>query len=205
MWSLAGGGVLRRVLRRVLGREALEGHRRQKYLGCERVLHFVGHEVAAQIKLQNAERSCFQKSLMSLIQKRPDVHKIILSRKLLCSRGQVSIFEDLLLICTVFLILGPFWGGEGKKPNLADKNVMDTWTFLINFSACNSGAGNSCADFMGTWHFWFFLLENAHAHRIPRLVGGGRGLEGGGGSANFIFMGDVKSQKGGCEVTGRRK
>ena len=40
--------------------------------------------------------------------------------------------------------------------------------------------------------FWFFLLENPHAHKIPPFRGGGwvlGFLEGGGGSANFIFMG----------------
>ena len=38
--------------------------------------------------------------------------------------------------------------------------------------------------------FWFFLLENPHAHKIPPFRGGFWAfLEGGGGSANFIFMG----------------
>ena len=48
--------------------------------------------------------------------------------------------------------------------------------------------------------FWLFLLENPHAHKIPRFrgggcVGGGGGgvcwcfLEGGGGSTNFFLMG----------------
>ena len=38
--------------------------------------------------------------------------------------------------------------------------------------------------------FWFFLLENPHAHKIPRFRGGGSWLFGrSGGSANFIFMG----------------
>ena len=41
--------------------------------------------------------------------------------------------------------------------------------------------------------FWFFLLENPHAHKIPPFRGGGGVLgffrRGGGGSANFIFMG----------------
>ena len=38
--------------------------------------------------------------------------------------------------------------------------------------------------------FWFFLLENTHAHKIPPFRGGVRGfLRRGGGSANFIFMG----------------
>ena len=48
-------------------------------------------------------------------------------------------FEDFLLICTVFLRFGPFFfgGGGGLKPNFADKNLMDTQTFLILFSAIN--------------------------------------------------------------------
>ena len=41
-------------------------------------------------------------------------------------------------------------------------------------STRNSGAGNGCANFMGAWHFWFFLLENPHAHKsrveVPILV-----------------------------------
>ena len=38
--------------------------------------------------------------------------------------------------------------------------------------------------------FWFFLLKNPHAHKIPPLRGGfWVFLEGGGGSANFIVMG----------------
>ena len=38
--------------------------------------------------------------------------------------------------------------------------------------------------------FWFFLLENPHAHKIPPFRGGfWVFLEGGGGSANFISMG----------------
>ena len=56
-------------------------------------------------------------------------------------------------------------------------------------SARNSGAGNGRADFMGAWHFWFFLLENPHAHKIPPFRGGLLGFFKGGGSANFIFYG----------------
>ena len=55
-------------------------------------------------------------------------------------------------------------------------------------SARNSGAGNDCADFMGAWHFWLFLLENPHAHKILLLEGGVGFFRRGGGSANFIFM-----------------
>ena len=76
--------------------------------------------------------------------------------------------------------------------------------YVRNFSARNSGAGNGCANFMGAWHFLFFLLENPHAHKFPPFSGGlgvcwrggvevpffmGVGiwgfLEGGGGSAFF--------------------
>ena len=33
-----------------------------------------------------------------------------------------------------------------------------------NFSALDSGAENGCAKFKSALHFWFFLLENPHAH-----------------------------------------
>ena len=62
-----------------------------------------------------------------------------------------------------------------------------------NLSARNSGAENGCANFMGAWHFWFFLLENTHAHIIPRFAGGGGGWKGGGGSADVIFMALISS------------
>ena len=35
----------------------------------------------------------------------------------------------------------------------------------------------------------FFLQENLHVHKIPRFGGGNLVLGGGGGSADFIFMG----------------
>ena len=37
----------------------------------------------------------------------------------------------------------------------------------------------------------FFLQENLYVHKIPRFLGGGGGIFvwGGGGSADFIFMG----------------
>ena len=55
----------------------------------------------------------------------------------------------------------------------------------------NCGDGNGCANFMGAWKIAFFLQENLHAHKIPRFRGGGGyfGLWGGGGSADFIFLG----------------
>ena len=57
-----------------------------------------------------------------------------------------------------------------------------------NFSARNSGAPILWAPGI----FWFFLLENPRAHKIPRFRGGGGGscfFGRGGGSANFVFMG----------------
>ena len=58
----------------------------------------------------------------------------------------------------------------------------------VKFCACNSGAGNGCTNFMGAWNFAFFLQENLHAHKIPRLGGGILGF-GEGGSADFVLMG----------------
>ena len=46
---------------------------------------------------------------------------------------------------------------------------------------------------MGPGIFWFFLLEKTHAHKVPRLRGGGSAgrlsFGRGGGNANLIFMG----------------
>ena len=39
-------------------------------------------------------------------------------------------FEDFLLICTVSPHFGRFSGWGGGKPNFADKNFVDTQTFL---------------------------------------------------------------------------
>ena len=67
-------------------------------------------------------------------QKRPDVHKIVLSIKLRFPPPGKSVnFEDFLLICAFFPHFGPsfFWGGGVVKPNFADKNFMNTQTFLI--------------------------------------------------------------------------
>ena len=67
-----------------------------------------------------------------LFQKRPDVHKTVLSVKLRSPRPKSVNFEDFLLICTVFSAFWALLGGwGGVKPNFADKNFMDTQTFLI--------------------------------------------------------------------------
>ena len=59
----------------------------------------------------------------------------------------------------------------------------------VKFFVRNSGARSGCANFMGAWKNAFSLQENLHVHKIPRFRGGGFGVLGGGGSADFIFMG----------------
>ena len=52
----------------------------------------------------------------------------------------------------------------------------------------NSGAGNGSANFMDAWKNAFFLQEKPMSIKFLVLGGGGWFL-GGGGSADFIFMG----------------
>ena len=55
--------------------------------------------------------------------------------------------------------------------------------------ASNSGAGNGCTNFMGTWNFCV-LSAGKPPMPIKFLFFGGRGILGlGGGCADFIFMG----------------
>ena len=60
----------------------------------------------------------------------------------------------------------------------------------VKIFARNSWAGNG-ADFTGTWDFFgSFCRKSPHAHKIPRFGGEDLGfLGGGGGSANFTFVG----------------
>ena len=54
----------------------------------------------------------------------------------------------------------------------------------------NSGAGNGCVNFMDAWKKCVHSAGKTHVHKIPRFRGGGiLGLGGGGGSADFTFMG----------------
>ena len=50
---------------------------------------------------------------------------------------KVSILRILYWFVQFFLILGPFRGGGGVKPNFADKNFMDTQTFLTQTADCH--------------------------------------------------------------------
>ena len=57
-------------------------------------------------------------------------------------------------------------------------------------SARNSGAGNGRAHFMGAWHFGVISAGKPPCPQNSSFYGGVVGfLEGGGGSADFIFMG----------------
>ena len=58
-----------------------------------------------------------------------------------------------------------------------------------NFCAHESGAGNGHTNSMAPGIFWFFLLENPHALKISRFLGGLGFFGGGGGGANFVSMG----------------
>ena len=100
------------------------------------------HETLGRLHLQTNVETL--KVLLSVLwtchmdptfRKRPDVHKIVLSIKLRSPppRAKSVNFEDFLVICAVFPHFGRFWGG-GVKPNFADKNFMDTQTFLIRAS-----------------------------------------------------------------------
>ena len=64
-------------------------------------------------------------------QKRPDVHKIVLSIKLHPPPGKGLDFEDFIRIRTVSPHSGPFsGGGGGVEPNFSDTNLW-TQTFLM--------------------------------------------------------------------------
>ena len=64
-------------------------------------------------------------------------------------------------------------GCHSSKPWFTESGVFTTPTHVHEFSARNSGAGNGCASLWAPGIFWFFLLENPLAHKIPRFRGGG--------------------------------
>ena len=81
-----------------------------------------GHILSRQITKGIAIAGSFpsQSNIASVGQKRPAVHKIVLSIKIAFSPpppGKVVSFKDSLLICTVFPHFGPFcgWGGGDNQ------------------------------------------------------------------------------------------
>ena len=60
--------------------------------------------------------------------------------------------------------------------------LYQTQPHVCNLAARNSGAGNGCANFVGTWDvFFIFLLENPLPIKLLVLQGGILGFCGEGG------------------------
>ena len=82
--------------------------------------------------------------------------------------------------------------------NTGDRKKNHVRKILVSVSvfACNSGAGNGNANFMGAWKHAFPLQETCvpsagktHAHKILRFRGGVFGFFLGGGECRFYFYG----------------
>ena len=95
------------------------------------------------------------------------------------------------------------WAEErflGDLQQSVPKTAASIYTFLTflsqknprvrEISVRNSVAGNGCVNFMDAWKKCVLSSGKAHVHKFPRFRGGGGILGfGGGGSADFIFMG----------------
>ena len=79
----------------------------------------------------------------------------------------------------------PFPKKQGQGKGLGETSLM-----FVKLFACNSGAGNGCANFMGTWNFCILSAGKPPCHKIPRFRGGGYGfsLWGGGGGVAILFL-----------------
>ena len=75
------------------------------------------------------------------------------------------------------------WGSLHGKPNFT---IWPLKPRVRKIRVRNSGAGNGCANFMDTSKKSILSAGQNHVRKIPLLGGGGVG---GGGSADFIFMG----------------
>ena len=64
------------------------------------------------------------------------------------------------------------WSDRQNCSHNVSQKVIRKILVSVKFLACNSGARNGCANFMGTWKIAFLLQENRHAHKIPRFRGG---------------------------------
>ena len=88
--------------------------------------------------------------------------------------------------CELFVLaLSLVWFAGATPGVLVQKNPRVRKIFVRN-----SGAGNGCANFMGAWKKCVLSAGITHVHKIPPVRGGDGILGfGGGGSADFIFMG----------------
>ena len=126
--------------------------------------------ILAALVLQENHASLGSKEIAKF-QKRPDVHKIVLSIKSPPPQKKSVNFEDFILICTVFPRFGPFSGGVGGT-KFWDKN----------FSEKSSCPYNSCPQFWGRkWLRQFYgrlekcVLSAGKPMSIQFLVLGGGG------------------------------
>ena len=117
-------------------------------------------------------------------QKRPDVHKIVLSINLRSPTpppGKGVNFEDFLLICTGFPHFGPFSRGVNAK------FCGQEFYGHPNFS--DLGPKMAAPIFLGAWDFWP-LSAGKKPIKFPFQGGGGFGvLVWGGGKCQFYFDG----------------
>ena len=85
----------------------------------------------------------------------------------------------------VFLTLGP------RALETSGEDYFRKILVSVKYFARNSGAGNGCTDFMGAWKKLpsFCSKTSMPIKFLVFGVGGILGFGGGGGSADFIFMG----------------
>ena len=72
------------------------------------------------------------------------------------------------------------WNNPGVFPRATRPKSLCLCAFFqkeilvsVEFSVRNSGAGNGCANFMGTWKNCVLSAGKTHVHKIPRFRGGG--------------------------------
>ena len=81
-------------------------------------------------------------------------------------------------------------GGRGYRTQLAMLRHQNQKNPRVRkICVRNSGAGNGCANFMDAWKNAFFLQEKPMSIKFLVLGGGAFWVWGGGGSADFIFIG----------------
>ena len=81
------------------------------------------------------------------------------------------------------------WGGVLAKVFLIIAFFSIIQTSCRKILVRNSGPEKAAPILWAPRISVFFLQENLHVHKLPRFRGGGFGFWGGGGSADFIFMG----------------
>ena len=78
---------------------------------------------------------------------------------------------------------------EWKIREITQKKSSCPYNFLPAILGAQTGAGNGCANLLGTWKMRSFCRKKSHVHKIPRFRGGGFGLFLGGRVPILFFMG----------------